>query len=115
MNYINSQAESGSPGKCAEYVRRAVAAGGVKIKLPPPGGNSASACDYGPSPEAAGCKSVYSGSGLTDTVIIPGQQAGDIVVIQPDAGHTHGHIVLLNGSNRGDFIQLSMRRTILLW
>ncbi|RZN44663.1 hypothetical protein D9736_22660 [Escherichia sp. E10V10] len=110
VSYINSHAEPGSLGKCAAYVRRAVEAGGVKIKIPPPRiGNSASACDYGPSLEAAGFKSVYSytGSGLTDTAIIPGQQAGDIVVIQPVAGHPHGHIALFNGTNWvSDFIQL---------
>lgn len=110
VSYINSHAEPGSLGKCAAYVRRAVEAGGVKIKIPPPRiGNSASACDYGPSLEAAGFKSVYSytGSGFTDTAIIPGQQAGDIVVIQPVAGHPHGHIALFNGTNWvSDFIQL---------
>ncbi|WP_105490463.1 hypothetical protein, partial [Escherichia coli] len=110
VSYINSHAELGSLGKCAAYVRRAVEAGGVKIKIPPPRiGNFASACDYGPSLEAAGFKSVYSytGSGFTDTAIIPGQQAGDIVVIQPVAGHPHGHIALFNGTNWvSDFIQL---------
>jgi len=87
-----------------------VEAGGVKIKIPPPRiGNSASACDYGPSFESVGFKPVYSytGSGPTDTAIIPGQQAGDVVVIQPIDGHPHGHIALFNGTNWvSDFIQL---------
>jgi hypothetical protein len=87
-----------------------VEAGGVKIKIPPPRiGNSASACDYGPSFEAVGFKPVYfyTGSGPTDTAVIPGQQAGDVVVIQPIDGHPHGHIALFNGTNWvSDFIQL---------
>ncbi|MHA0273184.1 hypothetical protein [Enterobacter ludwigii] len=110
VSYINSHVEPRSLGKCAAYVRRAVEAGGVKIKIPPPRiGNSASACDYGPSFEAVGFKPVYSytGSGPTDTAIIPGQQAGDVVVIQPIDGHPHGHIALFNGTNWvSDFIQL---------
>ncbi|EAN4327045.1 hypothetical protein EG703_05395 [Salmonella enterica] len=110
VSYINSHVEPRSLGKCAAYVRRAVEAGGVKIKIPPPRiGNSASACDYGPSLEAVGFKPVYSytGSGPTDTAIIPGQQTGDVVVIQPIDGHPHGHIALFNGTNWvSDFIQL---------
>ena len=110
VSYINSHVEPKSLGKCAAYVRRAVEAGGVKIKIPPSRiGNSASACDYGPSFEAVGFKPVYSytGSGPTDTAIIPGQKAGDVVVIQPIDGHPHGHIAFFNGTNWvSDFIQL---------
>ncbi|CCJ71550.1 FIG00554498: hypothetical protein [Cronobacter condimenti 1330] len=109
VTYINSHVEPGSLGKCATYVRKAVEAGGVKIKIPPPRiGNSASACDYGPSLEKVGFKPVYvySGSGPTDTAIIPGQQTGDVVVIQPIDDHPHGHIALFNGvSWVSDFIQ----------
>lgn len=110
VSYINSHVEPRSLGKCAAYVRRAVEAGGVKIKIPSPRiGNSASACDYGPSFEAVGFKPVYSytGSGPTDTAVIPGQKVGDVVVIQPINGHPHGHIALFNGTNWvSDFIQL---------
>ena len=64
VSYINSHVEPKSLGKCAAYVRRAVEAGGVKIKIPPSRiGNSASACDYGPSFEAVGFKPVYSYTG----------------------------------------------------
>lgn len=110
VSYINSHVEPRSLGKCAAYVRRAVEAGGVKIQIPPPRiGNSASACDYGPSLEKVGFKPVYvyTGSGPTDTAVIPGQQTGDVVVIQPIDGHPHGHIALFNGVNWvSDFIQL---------
>lgn len=110
VSYINSHVEPRSLGKCAAYVRRAVEAGGVKIQIPPPRiGNSASACDYGPSLEKVGFKPVYvyPGSGPTDTAVIPGQQTGDVVVIQPIDGHPHGHIALFNGVNWvSDFIQL---------
>lgn len=110
VNYINSHVEPNSIGKCAAYVRRAVEAGGATIRIPPPRiGNSASACDYGPSLELVGFKPVYvhTGTGPTDTAIIPGQQAGDVVVIQPIAGHPHGHIALFNGiSWVSDFVQL---------
>lgn len=109
VSYINSHAEPSSLGKCAAYVRRAVEAGGVKIRIPPPRiGNAASACDYGPSFESVGFKPVYvyTGTGLTDTAIIPGQQIGDVVVIQPIEGHPHGHIALFNGTNWvSDFVQ----------
>lgn len=110
VNYINSHVEPNSIGKCAAYVRRAVEAGGVTIRIPPPRiGNSASACDYGPSFELVGFKPVYvhTGTGPTDTAIISGQQTGDVVVIQPIAGHPHGHIALFNGTNWvSDFVQL---------
>ncbi|WP_373368418.1 hypothetical protein [Yersinia kristensenii] len=85
-------------------------AGGVTIRIPPPRiGNSASACDYGPSLELVGFKPVYvhTGTGPTDTAIISGQQTGDVVVIQPIAGHPHGHIALFNRTNWvSDFVQL---------
>ncbi|CNL04709.1 lysozyme [Yersinia mollaretii] len=110
VSYINSHVEPNSLGKCAAYVRRAVEAGGVTIRIPPPRiGNSASACDYGPSFELVGFKSIYAhtGTGPTDTAIIPGQQTGDVVVIQPIAGHPHGHIALFNGTHWvSDFVQL---------
>ncbi|SUY92735.1 Peptidoglycan hydrolase flgJ [Buttiauxella agrestis] len=110
VSYINSHVEPRSLGNCAAYVRRAVEAGGVHIQIPPPRiGNSASACDYGPSLVSVGFKQVYAytGTGPTDTTIIPGQQTGDVVVIQPIDGHPHGHIALFNGTNWvSDFIQL---------
>jgi hypothetical protein len=110
VSYINSHVEPKSIGKCANYVRRAVEAGGVKIRIPRPRiGNSASACDYGSSFESVGFKAIYTypGTGATDTAAIPGQQTGDIVVIQPIDGHPHGHIALFNGTNWvSDFIQL---------
>lgn len=110
VSYINSHIEPRSLGKCAAYVRRAVEAGGVKIRIPSPRiGSSASACDYGPSLEAVGFKPVYvyTGTGSTDTAIIPGQQKGDVVVIQPIEGHPHGHIALFNGTHwLSDFVQL---------
>ncbi|MBM1021652.1 MULTISPECIES: hypothetical protein [unclassified Enterobacter] len=110
IGYVNSHAEPRSLGKCAGYVRRATEAGGVHIRIPPPRiGNSASACDYGPSFVEVGFKVVYtySGNGSVDTAIIPGQQAGDVVVIQPIDGHPHGHIAIFNGTNWvSDFVQL---------
>lgn len=110
VNYINSHVAPKSQGQCAAYVRRAIEAGGVKVNIPAPRiGNSASACDYGVSLETAGFKSVYTYTGhiSVDTAIIPGQQAGDVVVIQPIQGHPHGHIALFNGNNWvSDFVQL---------
>ncbi|MEJ5115676.1 hypothetical protein [Erwinia billingiae] len=111
VSYLNSHVEHHSLGKCAEYVRKAVESGGVTVQIPSPRiGNSASACDYGPSLVAVGFKAVYTytGSGPTDTAIISGQQAGDVVVIQPIVGHPHGHIALFNGRNWvSDFLQLN--------
>lgn len=109
VSYINSHAEGSSLGKCAEYVRKAVEAGGVTIRIPRPRiGNSASACDYGPSLVAIGFRPVftYTGNGPTGTTSITGQQVGDVVVIQPIAGHPHGHIALYNGQKWvSDFVQ----------
>nr|WP_229655751.1 hypothetical protein [Pantoea sp. 201603H] len=110
VSFVNIHAEPRSKGRCAAYVRRAVEAGGVHIKIPTPRiGNSASACDYGPSFLSVGFKAVYSytGNGPVDTASIPGQQAGDVVVIQPITGHPHGHIAIFNGTNWvSDFVQL---------
>lgn len=38
------------------------------------------------------------GSELTDTTTIPGQQAGDVVVVQDIPGHRYGHMAMFNGT-----------------
>lgn len=109
ISFVNSHAESRSHGKCAAYVRKATEAGGVSITIPPPRiGNSASACDYGPSFVAVEFRPVftYAGTASINTFVIPGQQPGDVVIIQPITGHPHGHIAIFNGSNWiSDFVQ----------
>lgn len=80
--YFNSHAKIASHGKCAEYVRKAIEAGGLHLH------RHVSAKDYGDSLAAAGF-SVQATSLFA---------AGDVVVIQPITGHPHGHIAMYNGA-----------------
>ncbi|EOC0079681.1 hypothetical protein ACI0YW_000294 [Cronobacter sakazakii] len=87
---LNSNANATSQSKCAKYVRLAIKAGGVNIVPPPvrPGLTFPAAADYGSSLEETeqfNCIYEYSGNGATlaDVYNIPGQQAGDVVVIAP--------------------------------
>jgi type VI secretion system secreted protein VgrG len=72
--------------KCAEYVRLALEAGGIKVGYPPP----RSAKNYGPALEAKGFYEINR-----DTVIL---KKGDIAVIQNYPGGTiDGHIAMYTG------------------
>jgi hypothetical protein len=88
---LNSNAGQNSQGRCAEFVRKAVEAGGVTLK------RTTSAKDYGPSLEKVGFKPTNDGA----------PKAGDVAIIQPIPGHQHGHATMFNGRNWiSDFIQL---------
>jgi hypothetical protein len=80
--YLATHARSGSHGKCAEYVRKAVEAGGVRLQ------RHTSAKDYGDSLIAAGFTE-------QDVSILI---AGDVVVIQPVEEHRHGHVAMDDGT-----------------
>ncbi len=82
----------GSKGKCATYIRLALAAGGVKLQTYP-----VSAKDYGSYLKTAGFA-----ANLGDDVL-----PGDIVVIQsPNAKHPDGHIAMYDGTRWiSDFYQ----------
>ncbi|MFZ4833744.1 N-acetylglucosaminidase [Rouxiella sp. Mn2063] len=87
----------------------ALEAGGIKIPVPRIR-TLASACDYGPSLQEKGFDPIFthSGAGKAEftSLVIPGQQAGDVVVIQPIAGHPDGHIAMFNGLHWvSDFVQ----------
>ena len=82
VTYLGEHARSASHGRCAEYVRKAVEAGGLRLH------RRTSAKDYGDSLVAAGFTA-------QEVTIL---NAGDIVVIQPITGHRHGHVAMYNGT-----------------
>jgi len=86
VEHLDKAAHAASQGKCARYVREALAAGGLVVPLPRP----VYAKDYAPSLEAMGFKEVAA-DGFTAT-------KGDVAVIQPTSGRTEGHIQMFNGS-----------------
>jgi type VI secretion system secreted protein VgrG len=90
VSHLDAQARGGSIGKCAAYVRRAIQAGGIKLRTPYP----ISAKDYGPYLKEYGFSSVMP---RPNPDYIPDK--GDIVVIQSySVLHPHGHIAMHNGS-----------------
>jgi hypothetical protein len=86
--HLNSHAQPHSLGRCAEYVRKAVEAGGVTLHHHP------SAKDYGPSLMSVGFHKIVA----TRANAHYQHQAGDVVVTQPITGHPHGHMAMFNGT-----------------
>lgn len=78
---LNERAQDRSQGRCAEYVRVAIEAGGLILT------RHTSAKDYGGSLLTVGFSVV--GDGLF--------KSGDVAIIQPITGHPHGHMVMFNG------------------
>jgi hypothetical protein len=78
-----------SIGHCAEYVRKAVEAGGVKLF------HHISAKDYGTSLVHVGFHKVVH----THANAHYHHRAGDVAIIQPIIGHPHGHITMFNGTS----------------
>lgn len=96
VEYLNNHAQPGSLGRCAEYVRRAIEAGGVALT------RHQSAKDYGPSLTAVGFLEIVSGHADASYQ----HQAGDVGIIQPIAHQPDGHMTMFNGSNWvSDFVQ----------
>ncbi len=85
-SHASANAESAPTGMCGQYVREAIAAGGVTVQ--PTG----SAMNYGPNLVAAGFQAVPA----TEGSYVP--QQGDVVVFQATDGHPHGHIQIHDGS-----------------
>lgn len=82
-----------SLGHCAEYVRKAVEAGGVRLS------RHLSAKDYGSSLAAAG---FTTSPAFNETQA----QLGDVAIVQPIEGHPHGHMCMFDGSYWvSDFVQ----------
>ena len=79
--YLQSHAEATSHGRCARYVREAIQRGGIMLI------HTHSAYNYGASLVCAGFYPVLRG--------VP--KKGDVVVIQPIAGHDDGHMAMYDG------------------
>lgn len=118
VKYVIDNAETGSIGKCARYVRRALEAGGADLSHHP-----VSAKNYGPTLLRIGFNDFFywDGSvgcpvGEDKTCRVMNQsfqyeaKKGDVIVIQPyDENHPHGHIALYTGSQWvSDFKQRDM-------
>lgn len=95
-SYAINNALSKSSNQCALYVRKALAAGGLtSLNSNHPG----YAYQYTGTLTSLGFNQIYSGtysSSLEGN--IPGLQVGDVVVFQPVAGHSAGHIALYTSS-----------------
>jgi hypothetical protein len=98
------------PGQCAQFVRQAIEAGGIAVKVPPKrfkDADGASACDYGASLLKAGFGVVFDNSAefacqQVDFKPLP----GDVSIFQGFEGHRHGHIQMFNGVQWvSDFLQ----------
>ncbi|WP_233873507.1 hypothetical protein [Paraburkholderia adhaesiva] len=100
--HLNSHAGATSHGRCAAYVRQALAAGGIEIERTEA---TRYAKDYGSILLAHG----FSEASV-DSLISP--KKGDISVIQPyPGGNIAGHITMYNGHQWvSDFRQKDMWR-----
>ena len=96
IDHLNSHAQPHSLGRCAEYVRKAIEAGGVTLR------HHISAKDYGNSLLRAGFRKIVH----THANGHYHHHAGDVAIIQPINGHPHGHMTMFNGTNWiSDFTQ----------
>lgn len=94
--YLGKHVRPHSLGRCAEFVRKAIEAGGVVLH------RHVSAKDYGPSLNAVGFDRIVSAHADAHYR----HQAGDVAVIQPIEGHPHGHMAMFNGMYwLSDFVQ----------
>ncbi len=106
VSYANAHALSASSGKCALYVRLALAAGGLTSFNT---NRPANAYQYGPYLTKAGFTTVYQGTYTSGMGTVSGVRAGDVVVFQPVSGHPSGHIAIYNGSRWvSDYTQVRM-------
>lgn len=85
VKFIEDHAKEKSIGRCAEYVRLAIEAGGIPIPEPRPH----DAKDYGP-------KLTEMGFTKVDTQNYQAMK-GDIAVLQPPSGQKSGHLQMFNG------------------
>jgi hypothetical protein len=84
VDYLNKHASDHSLGRCAEFVRKAIEAGGLILF------RHTSAKDYG--------------SSLLNVSFVPlpkpelPYRAGDVAIIQPIVGQPDGHMTMFNGA-----------------
>jgi len=96
VEYLNQNAEPLSLGQCARYVREAIEAGGIKLV------HHVSAKDYGSSLVHHGFQKIVQTHATTNYH----HKLGDVAIVQPIAGHPHGHMAMYNGSWWvSDFVQ----------
>jgi hypothetical protein len=84
VEYLQTNAEPHSTGRCARYTREAIEAGGLTLH------RHADAKDYGDSLERAG----FVGY---EPAEIDGYRKGDVVVFDAFPGHPHGHMEMYDG------------------
>lgn len=87
LHHLRTHAKKNPEYKCAAYVRQAIEAGGIRLDLSLRTAGE-SAYGYGPSLEGGGFVAMAPGAE---------PQAGDVAVIQPAAGHKHGHMTMFDG------------------
>jgi hypothetical protein len=91
VEYLDSHARAHSVSRCAEFVRSAIEAGGLRLL------RQRSAKDYGKSLEICSFAIVESTF----------HAVGDVAVIQPATRAGHGHVAMFNGTHWvSDFKQL---------
>ncbi|EMX7707833.1 C40 family peptidase [Salmonella enterica] len=95
VNYAKTHAGSHSQGRCAEFTRKAIQAGGITL------GHTYHAKDYGPMLRSAGFTAI-------GTYEMP--REGDVIIIQPYAGgNPSGHMAIYDGTEwYPDFKQRDM-------
>ncbi|WP_229505676.1 CHAP domain-containing protein [Massilia genomosp. 1] len=82
VQYLNEHGGADSLGRCGEYVRKAIEAGGTQLN------RHRRAKDYGASLLTSGFVEIEN------TIT----RAGDVAVIQPIPGHPSGHMAMFNGT-----------------
>jgi hypothetical protein len=91
--HLQKHAKLKSLGRCAQYTREAIEAGGITLA------RHESAKDYGLSLLAAGFSEFHP-----DLVGAP--EKGDVAIIQGFKGHPHGHMAMYDGTHWiSDFVQ----------
>jgi hypothetical protein len=84
ITHQDAHAGPKSKGKCAKFVRQAIEAGGIRLRLTITG----DAQDYGPSLIAAGFSEKAAGGAPAK---------GDVAIIPAVPGHLSGHMCMYDG------------------
>ena len=96
VEYLDRHAQPHSLGRCAEFVRKAIEAGGTVLR------HHVSAKDCGSSLLAVGFQKIVSAH--ADSKYL--HRAGDVAIVQPIAGHPHGQMTMFDGQFWvSDFVQ----------